>query len=337
MRLDTRMWAKAVMAMPRIEDGEWAALDFVSKWLVLTRFAAIILTLISSAVAGILAYRVENIDVAVWLLLTVALVFAHAANNLLNDYVDFRKGVDRGNYFRAQYGPHPLDRGFMSERALLAYALANLAVALAAGAALVAYRGGLTLPLMLAGLFFLLAYTWPLKYLALGELSILIVWGPLMISGGFYVLTGVWDWGAFAASLPFGIGATLVIFGKHIDKCDMDRAKGVRTLPVVIGEAPSRAVAIALVACQLLLVGGLVAFGGFTPAVLIVVFALPRFFRVMLPMYRRARPETRPEDYRQESWPLWFVGSAFVYTRRFGLLYIAGLAADTAIRRLLAQ
>jgi 1,4-dihydroxy-2-naphthoate octaprenyltransferase len=42
------------------------------------------------------------------------------------------------------------------------------------------------------------------------------------------------------ASLPYVLGVTTVIFGKHIDKLEMDKAKGIHTLPVVIGEKASR-------------------------------------------------------------------------------------------------
>lgn len=38
------------------------------------------------------------------------------------------------------------------------------------------------------GAFFLLFYTWPLKYYGLGEVSVFIVWGVLMVGGGTYTL-----------------------------------------------------------------------------------------------------------------------------------------------------
>jgi 1,4-dihydroxy-2-naphthoate octaprenyltransferase len=50
------------------------------------------------------------------------------------------------------------------------------------------------LMLIAMGAFFVLFYTWPLKYLALGEVAVLLVWGPLMIGGGYYVLAHEWDW-----------------------------------------------------------------------------------------------------------------------------------------------
>ncbi len=90
------------------------------------------------------------------------------------------------------------------------------------------------------GAFFVLFYTWPLKYIAMGEVSVFIVWGPLMIGGGYYVLTGVWNWTVIWASLPYVLGVTTVIFGKHIDKVLVDKAKKIFTLPVIIGEKIAR-------------------------------------------------------------------------------------------------
>ena len=55
--------------------------------------------------------------------------------------------------------------------------------------------------------------------------------------------------------LLYALGPTSVLFGKHIDKLDQDRRKGVRTLPVLLGEAKARAVARALIVSPYLLVG----------------------------------------------------------------------------------
>jgi hypothetical protein len=57
-----------------------------------------------------------------WFVLTVGLVMAHGTNNLLNDLVDYQRGVDKDNYFRAQYGPQPLVTGLLSMKGLLTYA-----------------------------------------------------------------------------------------------------------------------------------------------------------------------------------------------------------------------
>lgn len=328
------MWRKAVTVMPRIENEEWAGLDFVSKWLISTRFAAIVMTVISVLIAGMLAYRVTNVDLLIWLALMVSLVFAHATNNLVNDLVDYKTGIDRGNYYRDQYGPQPLERGFKTLKGQLLYAAVNGAVALAIGIFLVFYRGGLTPYLLGLGAVFVLFYTYPLKYFALGELSLLVVWGPLMVGGGYYVLTRQWSWNVVIASLPFALGVTATLLGKHIDKYEMDRERHVYTLPVVIGERAGRVVALVLVVLQFLIAAYLIVIGFFTPVVAVVVLAAPTFIKNMVSMYRKPKPDGRPDWYPEDAWPLWFVGSAFVFTRRFGGLYVAGILLDTLIHRI---
>ncbi|HEX9028082.1 MAG TPA: prenyltransferase, partial [Anaerolineales bacterium] len=195
------MWAKALQIIPRINKDEWDRLDIVSKWLISTRAAVLIMTFLSGAIAGILAIRAGSFNFWYWVLLEIGLVMSHATNNLFNDYTDYSRGVDQDNYYRAQYGPQPLVHGLLSKRQVLVYAGVSGLIALAAGLVLVAARGWLALALLLAGAFFVLFYTFPLKYIALGELSVLIVWGPLMIGGGYYVITGAWDWNVIIASL----------------------------------------------------------------------------------------------------------------------------------------
>jgi 1,4-dihydroxy-2-naphthoate octaprenyltransferase len=49
-------------------------------------------------------------------------------------------------------------------------------------------------------------------------------------------------------------------------------------------------------------------------------------------MYRQPRPSERPDEYPEEIWPLWYVASAFAFSRRFGGLFLVGLILDTILR-----
>ena len=332
--MDLAMWRRALQVIPRISKDEWDQLDLVSKWLISSRAAVLIMTFISAAIAGILAYQHGKFHLGYWLLLTLGLIFSHATNNLFNDFTDYIKGVNKDNYFRAQYGPQPLEHGLLTKRELLTYALVTGLLALAAGAILVYARGWIALLLLVAGAFFVLFYTFPLKYIGLGEIAVLIVWGPLMIGGGYFVITGAWDWNVVLASLPYALGVTTVIFGKHIDKYGVDKNKRIFTLPVVIGERTGRMVVICLTLLQYISVLYLVLTRFFSPVLLLVFLAIPTFVNIFLPMYRKPKPEERPETYPADAWPLWFVASAFVHNRRFGLLYLVGLILDTLVRLL---
>lgn len=327
--MNISMWRKALRVIPHVSQEEWIQLDIISKWLISTRAAVLIMTFISGAIAGILAFQNGNFNFLYWLLVEIGLIMSHATNNLLNDYTDYVRGVDQDNYYRAQYGPQPLVHGLLTKKQLLTYAAVSGLIALAAGAILVIGRGGLTLLLLGLGAFFVLFYTWPLKYIALGEISVLIVWGPLMIGGGYYVITGQWDWNVVIASLPYALGVTGVIFGKHIDKYEMDKERHIHTLPVLLGEKASRVILVSMLVLQYLSVGYLILVRFFTPVLLIVVVALRAFAKV-LPIFRKPKPAEKPADF-PDVWPNYFVASAFYHNREFGLLYMLGLILNAIL------
>lgn len=324
------MWRKALQVIPRISKEEWEQLDIISRWLIATRAAVLIMTFISAAIAGILAFQHGQFDGPKWILVAIGLVLSHATNNLLNDYTDYVKGVDQDNYYRSQYGPQPLVHGLLNKRQLLTYAAVTGLLALLAGVILVVQTGGLTLALLASGVFFVLFYTWPLKYIALGEIAVLIVWGPLMIGGGYYVITGQWDWNVVLASMPYALGVTGVIFGKHIDKLEMDKERRIHTLPVLLGEKVSRAVLVGMLILQYLSVIYLVITCFFTPILLIVLLAIPEFLRLW-PIFKHPKPAEKPADF-PDVWPNYFVAAGFVHNRRFGLFYLLGLLVDAAIK-----
>lgn len=337
MKLDFAMWHKALNVIPAVSRDEWNRLDVISRWLIATRAAVLIMTFISAALAGLFALRDHSFRFLPWLALAVGLVLAHAANNIFNDYTDFVRGVDKDNYFRTIYGAQPLASGLMTKRQHLTYFAVTGLLALAAGIYLIAINGWDPLIWLLLGLgaFFVLFYTWPLKGLALGELAVLIVWGPLMIGGGYYVLSHAWDWNVVLASMPYVLGVTTVIFGKHIDKLDIDRAKKIRTLPVLMGEKTARYSVLAMMVLPYLFTAYLVAIKFFTPVMAIVLFALPTFSKVY-PAFLRPKPAERPAEFPdgQGGWPLYFAPMAFWNNRSFGTLFMLGLLLDVSLRLL---
>jgi 1,4-dihydroxy-2-naphthoate octaprenyltransferase len=333
MKPDFAMWRKALNVIPSVSQDEWAQLDVISRWLISTRAAVLIMTFISAALAGLFALRDQGFQFLPWLALTLGLILAHASNNIFNDFTDFVRGIDKDNYYRNIYGAQPIASGLMTRREHLTYFAVTALFALALGLYLLWNTGFSMTGWILLGLgaFFLLFYTWPLKGLALGELAVLIVWGPLMIGGGYYVLTREWSWFVVLASLPYVLGVTTVIFGKHIDKLDMDLKKGIHTLPVVIGERASRYAVLGMMIVPYLITLYLIFARFFTPVMLIVFLGLPSFLKIY-PVFLKPKPETRPEGSR--GWPLYFVGFAFYNNRTFGSLFMFGLLLDVALRLL---
>jgi 1,4-dihydroxy-2-naphthoate octaprenyltransferase len=295
------------------------------------------MTVTSGLIGGLLAIGAQRLtgEVTVnwgFLLLAVfGLVVAHASNNMINDYFDLEGGIDSDDYVRAQYAPHPILSGWVTKRQLGTAILLTNAIDLAILLFFVAVRGPLVIAFAAGGLFISVFYVAPpirLKWHGLGEPGVFLVWGPLMTVGTFYVATGsipVWTW---VASLPYAILVTTVLFGKHIDKIQADTKIGVRTMPVILGEKRARLVAQALMVAFYPIVLIAAAVGWIGPWVAIVVLGLPRLWAV-LKVFNVPKPDVPPGSY--VGWPLWFVGQAFVHTRRAGALLIVGLILNAVL------
>jgi len=331
-----RVW-KTAYDTANLPEGMTVPPDAVAKWLVITRAAVFSMTVTSGLIGGLLAVGAARLTGAVsvqWGLLLLAvlgLVVAHAANNMINDYFDLEGGIDTDDYVRAQYAPHPILSGWVTKRQLGAAILLANAIDLGILLFLVTQRGPLVAAFALGGLFISVFYVAPpirLKHIGLGEPGVFVVWGPLMVVGTFFVATGEIPGWAWVASLPYAILVTTVLFGKHIDKIEADKKKGVRTMPVLLGERRARLVAqLLMIAFYPIVVGAALA-GWIGPWVLLSLLGIPKLIEVVR-AFGTPKPDVAPHSY--VGWPLWFVGFAFRHTRRAGALLILGLVLNAIL------
>ena len=332
MSINFAMWRKAIWQLIKLDDKtQWEALDVISKWLIATRSAVTLVTVYSCVIAGLLAWRDGHFSWIPWLVLTLGLFVAHGTNNLLNDYTDFSRGIDEDNYFRTQYGVHPLVQGFWTGRQQLTWFVVSGILAVLAGfyALIYTHFSPVTIALFAFGALVLLAYTYPFKYWGLGELAIFLIWGPIMIGAVYYVLSSTWNWNVVLAGVPYGLGVASINVGKHIDKREDDLKKGVGTFPVRAGEKTARLVDQAAI----LLIYAVIAYlvfvpRYFTPILLIVFFAFKYGLRA-LRLLAAPRPATPPAGY--PGWPTWFSAITFLHNRQFGGLLILGLILDSVL------
>jgi 1,4-dihydroxy-2-naphthoate octaprenyltransferase len=336
MNINFAMWKTAIWTLVKMDDkDEWDKLDFVSKWLIATRSGVTLVTVYTCVIAGLLTMRDGYFSFFPWLNLTLGLFIAHGTNNLLNDYTDFSRGVDKDNYFRTQYGVHPLVQGFWDKKTQLRWFMVSGVIAFLSGVYALFYShfDPAVIGLFALGALVLLFYTYPLKYLGLGEFFIFLIWGPIMVAGVYLVLAQGWTenvWIVALAAVPFGLSVASINVGKHIDKMKDDKAKGVGTLPVRIGEKTARYVNIAVLVLIYAVVVYLVFIPQyFTPLMLIIFFAIKRLI-VAIKILSTPRPETAPPNF--PFWPTWFSSFNFNHNRLFGGLFILALIGDTLLR-----
>src|SRR5258708_4394822 len=304
-------------------DGQ---VDGVTRWLVVAGGCVQPMTVSAVLAAGLLAVRAPGFNVLFFALAAIGSMLAHANNNLMNDLFDLDAGSDTKDYPRALYAPHPVLSGMITRRGLISAALVVNAIDLVIMLALVAVRGPWILFFALAGLFISVGYAMPplrLKKRGLGEPGVFLIWGPLMIGGTYFAATGRLPWQVLVAAVPYGFLVMAVLMGKHIDKLPWDAPNRVGTLPYLLGEALARRVTQVLLVGFVVVVVGMVVFRELPVPTLLVLLAVPRLVEV-LGHFNKPRPDQPPANY--PAWPLWYVASAFVFTRRAGGLLVLGLA-----------
>lgn len=326
-----RAWARAFTGFYPPLASELADLDPLTRFLYAARAVILVISAQAALIAGLLAATDRRFAVVPFVLLFVAYLVLHAISNLSNDYFGHRRGHDTDDSPRRRYTVHPIASGAVTPR-LLRNGLVVLAVVAAGiGGYFVALRGWPAVALVAVGAVLLYAYDAApraLKELGLGEVAAFAVWGPLMVAGGYYVVTGVGSGAALLGSVPYGLGVMSILVGKHIDQRDFDRAKGQHTLPVLLGEARTRLLNRAALIGMYVVIAAGVAVGYLSPLTLLVVLALPRAVRAVRVMSAPA-PAEPPPGY--VGWPLWYHRVCLVHNRAFGWLYVLGLALGAIV------
>jgi 1,4-dihydroxy-2-naphthoate polyprenyltransferase len=320
-------WSYALRTTNPPPDRPVADLDGMTRWLVATRAAVLPMTLLAGVVAGLLAVRAEGFSWPLYLLALAGLLAAHACNNVMNDLSDVDVGLDTTDYARSLYAPHPLLAGIVTRKQLGLAVIGLNAFDLVVMVALAVARGWPVIAFAVAGLVLSIAYTAPplrLKGKGLGEPTVLLVWGPLMVAGTYFSAVGELPWQVWVASVPYGLLCTSVLLGKHIDKIPYDEVSGTRTLPVILGDTAARGTTIGVLVAFYATTGLAVAVGALPWPVLVVALALPTLRKVAGAL-RKPAPAEPPPGF--PVWPLWFAAVCFVHVRRAGALLVLGLAA----------
>jgi 1,4-dihydroxy-2-naphthoate polyprenyltransferase len=321
-----KLWWGAFTGFYKPSTNDIENLDHVSLFLYAARSVILVISAQAAIIAGLLAAGIGQFEWDNFLGVLVGFIVAHMISNLSNDYFGFTRGHDTADSPRMRYTVHPLASGLLDRRTLLA----GLALLGVAGLGIAAYfmleRGWIAVAFVFTGVSVLFLYDaapTPLKSIGLGELAVLVVWGPLMVGGGFTMITGHLSANATFASLPYGLGVMTILMGKHIDQMDFDSGKDIRTLPVLIGEDAARMLNIAAISAIYAIVVILIALGRLTPFAAAIVVAIPSAANAIKVM-SRPRPETPPQGY--VGWPLWYHRACLGHNRILGWAYIGGLA-----------
>jgi 1,4-dihydroxy-2-naphthoate octaprenyltransferase len=191
--------------------------------------------------AGTAFWTEGEINILYLILAFVGAMAAHISVNSLNEYFDFRSGLDyrtRRTPFSGGSGTLPTNP--QMARYALGIGLATLALAGLIGLYFLSVWGLGLLPLGLLGLFVIASYTsWITRYPLLCLIAPGLGFGTFMVMGTDFVLTGSYSWTAFVASLvPFFLVSNLLLLNQFPD-VEADQSVGRRHFPILIGRQAS--------------------------------------------------------------------------------------------------
>lgn len=206
-------------------------------WFLATRpktlTAAVVPVMVGSTLAYCQAFAID------WSLVVAALLVAiliQIGTNLVNDALDYKKGADT----EERLGPARVSQmGLLKANHVLFGGFVSFGLSVLAAIPLIV-AGGVPISVILA-ISILMGYLYtggpyPLAYVGLGDLFVLLFFGLVGTAGMFYVLTGYVDVSCVVAGVQVGLLATMMIAINNLRDYDEDCISGKRTMAVRFGK-----------------------------------------------------------------------------------------------------
>jgi len=258
----------------------------IKPWILASRPKTYAASIAPVLVGTGLAYHMTH--AVPWLYAMCALfgaLFIQIATNLINDALDFRKGVDT----HERLGPLRVTQaGLLSADAVMTGGYVCLFIAALFGVPLILRGSWPIVAIGVGSIIAAYAYTggpFPIAYHGLGEVFVLAFFGLIAVGGTFYVLTLQYGIEAFLCGLAMGSLAVVILAINNLRDIPGDRANNKRTVAVRLGEAGSR-IEIAIFAAIPFVAIAIVAWLLRDAWVCAVFLALPLAIALLVRVYR---------------------------------------------------
>ena len=216
----------------------------------------------------------------------VGVIFLHLSLNLLDDWFDYNEGSAEARQkvasegFRGRMVKYPyLTSGEATHSELLKASLCFLLFAAVMGGCVIAFRGWNILFWIAAGLLLGISYSGgPLKlgFRGLGEMVIFLMFGPLLMTGIYYSITGVLDLKIIWLSIAVGLLVTNIVYSHSVLDSIPDAKMGKKTMAHLMGSGKGQIFFSALLnILPYIMVASGVLLGQMHPAYLCVLLVLP--------------------------------------------------------------
>ena len=251
-------------------------------WFLETRPQFLILPVVLSFLGTSMAWYYGHFHLGYAVLAFVGLLLAHISVNVLNDYHDFKSGVDLATK-RTPFsgGSGILPDALLESRQVLRFGIIAFLLATAIGIYFVVVTGWQLLPLLVVGGLCILLYTPFILKLNWPEWSPGLGLGSLPILGAYFVQSNEYTWPAVIAAIPSGILVHNLLFLNEFPDVEADSTVNRKTLPITIGMEKASIVYVALMIIVYLWIIGWVIADKMPVYTLIALLTLPFAFKAI--------------------------------------------------------
>ncbi len=245
-------------------------------WFIETRPQFLLLSVVLVFLGTSLAWYDGDFHLGHALLAFVGLLLAHISVNTLNDYFDYKSGIDL-EVKRTPFsgGSGILPPALLKPRQVFWFGIASFLLTIPIGVYFVIVSGWLLLPLLLVGAVCILLYTPVILKTRWPEWAPGVGLGSLPVLGAYFIQTGDYTLPAVIASIPSGILVHNLLFLNEFPDVEADRKAGRKTTPITMGKTRASIVySVLTVIVYLWIIGGVIA--GLMPAFsLIALLTIP--------------------------------------------------------------
>jgi 1,4-dihydroxy-2-naphthoate octaprenyltransferase len=243
-----------------------------------TRPWSFTMTFSSVTLGTLVAYLGGSFNLLLYLLTLGGMIAFHAATNLINDYYDVKHGVDKMGAPTTKYRPHPLAAGVESPQTIRSWAAVFYALTLLTAAYLSWARNPWVVAIVIVGVAASFLYTADpvvLKAKGLGEVTVFLMWGPLIPLGAYAVQTQTLSVLPAIIAVPVGLFVALVLLANNIRDVEYDGSVQTKTLPVMVGKKSGIVIYDLLLLIAYLPIPMLIIAGLLSPWSLLVLLTVP--------------------------------------------------------------
>lgn len=212
--------------------------DFQNKlelWTNCTRAYSLPITILNALVAYIFALKNSG-NIILGILAIIGSCMVHLATNLIDDYLDYKILSKNDSYMNSAQNCKCLliRSGQVTLKQIKIAIITLLTIAAGIGAVLFCISGPYVLLLAFIGLLVALTYQ-KFSTIGLGELAVIIAYGPLLYEGIYYVMTSSFSNNLLVISFACAMFTNTILYTHMLMDFDSDACSHKKTLCRILG------------------------------------------------------------------------------------------------------